>query len=66
MHHLAAHVLTARQFEPGLHFPFLVLLVSGGHCQILAARAVGDYLMLGGALPKPWTQPLPAVPPLRY
>ncbi|KAK1859453.1 hypothetical protein I4F81_002049 [Pyropia yezoensis] len=32
------------------HFPFLTLLVSGGHCQLLLARGVGDYAVLGGTL----------------
>ena len=47
VHHLEAHVLTARQFHPELQFPFMVLLVSGGHCQLLLARGVGDYQVRG-------------------
>ena len=31
-------------------FPFLALLVSGGHCQILLCHGVGDYTILGGTL----------------
>ncbi|EKX40405.1 hypothetical protein GUITHDRAFT_75532 [Guillardia theta CCMP2712] len=50
IHHLEAHVLMVRQADQNVKFPFLVLLVSGGHCQILVARGVGDYLMLGGTL----------------
>ena len=50
VHHLEAHVLTVRQSDPSIKFPFLVLLVSGGHCQLLVAVAVGDYKMLGGTL----------------
>ena len=50
VHHLAAHVLTVRQSDPSIQFPFLVLLVSGGHCQLLVAVAVGEYKMLGGTL----------------
>jgi N6-L-threonylcarbamoyladenine synthase len=43
-------VLTVRQSDPSVKFPFLVLLVSGGHCQLLVAVAVGEYKMLGGTL----------------
>jgi hypothetical protein len=50
VHHLEAHVLTVRQTDPTVQFPFLVLLVSGGHCQLLVAVAVGEYKMLGGTL----------------
>jgi len=50
VHHLEAHVLTVRQSDPSIRFPFLVLLVSGGHCQLLVAVAVGEYKMLGGTL----------------
>ena len=31
-------------------YPFLALLVSGGHTQLLEVRAVGDYIMLGESL----------------
>src|SRR5205085_10982709 len=31
---------------PGLAFPYLLLLVSGGHCQLLEVRGVGDYRRL--------------------
>ena len=34
-------MLTVRQSDPSIKFPFLVLLVSGGHCQLLVAIA-GD------------------------
>ena len=47
---MEAHVLTVRQSDPSIKFPFLVLLVSGGHCQLLVAVAVGEYKMLGGTL----------------
>ncbi len=42
VNHLEAHALTARMTD-GIGFPYLVLLVSGGHTQILLARGVGDY-----------------------
>ena len=38
--------LTAR-LSDDVAFPFLLLLVSGGHCQILIVRGVGDYQRLG-------------------
>lgn len=49
VNHLEAHALTVRLTED-LPFPFLMLLVSGGHCQILAVEAVGKYHRYGGTL----------------
>ena len=49
VNHLEAHALTAR-LVAGTPFPYLVLLVSGGHCQLLEARGVGDYRLLGTTL----------------
>jgi N6-L-threonylcarbamoyladenine synthase len=46
VNHLEAHALTAR-LTSDLEFPYLLLLISGGHCQILFARGVGDYEKLG-------------------
>ena len=46
VNHLEAHALTAR-LTNDVPFPFLLLLVSGGHCQILIVRGVGDYELLG-------------------
>jgi N6-L-threonylcarbamoyladenine synthase len=46
VNHLEAHALTAR-LTSDLEFPYLLLLLSGGHCQILLANAVGDYEKLG-------------------
>lgn len=48
VHHLEAHILMARLENPNLHFPFLALLVSGGHCQILKCMGIGQYSILGG------------------
>jgi N6-L-threonylcarbamoyladenine synthase len=42
VNHLEGHALTARLTE-GLEFPYLLLLVSGGHTQILRVAGVGDY-----------------------
>ncbi len=46
VNHLEAHALTAR-LAGDLEFPYLLLLFSGGHCQILLAKGVGDYTKLG-------------------
>ena len=42
VNHLEGHALTARLTD-GVAFPYLLLLVSGGHTQILLVRNVGDY-----------------------
>ncbi|MGV6810782.1 MAG: tRNA (adenosine(37)-N6)-threonylcarbamoyltransferase complex transferase subunit TsaD [Brevirhabdus sp.] len=49
VNHLAGHALTPRLTD-GLAFPYLMLLVSGGHCQFLLVRGVGDYTRLGGTI----------------
>ena len=49
VNHLEAHALTARLIGP-LAFPYLALLASGGHTQILAVKGVGDYDRLGATL----------------
>ena len=49
VNHLEAHALTVRLTD-GLDFPFLLLLVSGGHCQLLACAGVGRYERLGTTL----------------
>jgi N6-L-threonylcarbamoyladenine synthase len=46
VNHLEAHALSPRLTD-GVNFPFLLLLVSGGHTQILIVRGVGDYFRLG-------------------
>jgi N6-L-threonylcarbamoyladenine synthase len=49
VNHLEAHALTARLTD-GLAFPYLLLLVSGGHCQCVAVDGVGRYRRLGGTI----------------
>ena len=49
VNHLEGHVLTPRLTD-GLAFPYLALLVSGGHCQLIAAAALGRYRRLGGTI----------------
>jgi N6-L-threonylcarbamoyladenine synthase len=46
VNHLEAHALTARLCS-NLEFPYLLLLISGGHCQILLAQGISDYKKLG-------------------
>jgi N6-L-threonylcarbamoyladenine synthase len=49
VNHLEAHALTAR-LSHELDFPYLLLLVSGGHCQLLVCAGVGSYTRLGTTL----------------
>ena len=46
VNHLEGHALTARLTD-GLDFPYLLLLVSGGHTQFVAVEGVGDYRRIG-------------------
>ena len=46
VNHLEGHALTARLTDD-LDFPYLLLLVSGGHCQLLIVKGVGQYKRLG-------------------
>jgi tRNA threonylcarbamoyl adenosine modification protein TsaD len=63
VHHLEAHILMARMpydthtttndeppKVPTIDFPFLALLVSGGHCQLLECHGIGQYRILGGTI----------------
>ena len=46
VNHLEGHALSPRLVDPDLLFPYLLLLVSGGHCQLLEVRGVDDYARL--------------------
>jgi N6-L-threonylcarbamoyladenine synthase len=46
VNHLEGHALSPRLVDPDLGFPYLLLLVSGGHCQLLEVSGVGDYRRL--------------------
>lgn len=46
VNHLEGHALSAR-LSHGIEFPFLLLLVTGGHCQLIAAEGLGRYERLG-------------------
>lgn len=50
IHHMEAHALTARMFDRSIQFPFLVLLISGGHCLIAVAQHVNKFLLLGESI----------------
>ncbi|NCU21027.1 tRNA (adenosine(37)-N6)-threonylcarbamoyltransferase complex transferase subunit TsaD, partial [Candidatus Falkowbacteria bacterium] len=49
VNHLAGHALTPRLTD-GLEFPYLMLLVSGGHCQFLLVRGAEAFTRLGGTI----------------
>lgn len=49
VNHLEGHALTARLTD-NIEFPYLLLLVSGGHTQLVAVRGVADYLRLGSTV----------------
>jgi len=46
INHLEGHALSPRLADADLDFPYLLLLASGGHCQILEVRGVGEYRRL--------------------
>jgi N6-L-threonylcarbamoyladenine synthase len=50
VNHLEAHLYAALLEEPELHFPLVVLLVSGGHTMLIEMLDHGDYRMLGQTL----------------
>ncbi len=49
VNHLAGHALTPRLTD-GLAYPYLMLLVSGGHCQFLIVRGPQEFSRLGGTI----------------
>ncbi|MDP3675757.1 MAG: tRNA (adenosine(37)-N6)-threonylcarbamoyltransferase complex transferase subunit TsaD [Novosphingobium sp.] len=46
VNHLEGHALSPRLADPTLAYPYCLLLVSGGHCQLLEVRGVGNYRRL--------------------
>ena len=50
IHHLEGHLLSPLLAEPRPEFPFVALLVSGGHTQLMRVDAVGRYALLGETL----------------
>jgi tRNA N6-adenosine threonylcarbamoyltransferase len=47
IHHLEGHLLSPLLSEPAPQFPFVALLVSGGHTQLMRVEGIGRYLLLG-------------------
>jgi len=47
VHHMEGHLLAPMLEDEPPEFPFLALLVSGGHSMLIAVRALGDYRLLG-------------------
>ena len=50
VHHMEAHLLAPLLDQSPPDFPFVALLVSGGHTQLVFVRAIGDYTLLGQSL----------------
>ena len=50
IHHLEGHVLSPLLADPAADFPFVALLVSGGHTQLMRVDGVGRYRLLGETL----------------
>lgn len=50
IHHLEAHILAAKLENPGLEFPFIALLVSGGHSQLIEVKGLGEYNLMADTL----------------
>jgi N6-L-threonylcarbamoyladenine synthase len=50
IHHLEGHLLSPLLAEPRPEFPFIALLVSGGHTQLMRVDGVGRYALLGETL----------------
>ena len=47
VHHLEGHLLSPLLADPAPRFPFVALLVSGGHTQLMAVHGIGRYELLG-------------------
>jgi N6-L-threonylcarbamoyladenine synthase len=50
VHHMEAHLLSPLLSKPAPAFPFVALLVSGGHTQLMRVAGVGEYELLGETL----------------
>jgi N6-L-threonylcarbamoyladenine synthase len=50
VHHMEGHLLAPLMEDPTLKPPFVALLVSGGHTQLIGVKAIGDYQLLGETL----------------
>ncbi|AHK18649.1 tRNA (adenosine(37)-N6)-threonylcarbamoyltransferase complex transferase subunit TsaD [Yersinia similis] len=47
VHHMEGHLLAPMLEENAPEFPFVALLVSGGHTQLISVTGIGEYLLLG-------------------
>ena len=47
IHHMEAHLLINLLEDPAPKFPFLTLLISGGHCLLINAKELGSYEIIG-------------------
>lgn len=50
VHHMEGHLLSPLLADDKLDFPFVSLLVSGGHTMLVLAKALGDYVILGESI----------------
>lgn len=50
IHHLEGHLMAAKLEEKKPEYPFIALLVSGGHTQLIAVKAFGNYQLLGESI----------------
>jgi N6-L-threonylcarbamoyladenine synthase len=50
IHHLEGHMYSARLVDPELEFPYLCLIVSGGHTELMLVKGHGDYYLLGQSM----------------
>ena len=50
VHHMEGHLLAPMLDDPAPEFPFVALLVSGGHTMLVEVKAVGEYRILGDTL----------------
>jgi N6-L-threonylcarbamoyladenine synthase len=50
IHHLEGHLLSPLMAKPAPGFPFIALLVSGGHSQLMRINGIGEYELLGETL----------------
>lgn len=50
VHHMEGHLLAPLLAEPAPEFPFVALLVSGGHTQLMSAYGIGQYELLGESI----------------
>jgi N6-L-threonylcarbamoyladenine synthase len=50
INHMEGHALVPRLGAPDVTFPFLALLISGGHTQLVVCKSVGEYALLGDSM----------------